>query len=159
MVRDSRGEQWPEILAIHLDPENPVWNHCFFVDLALKHGYHTIMEPKYLRDWQKRLAKQKSLDIESAKQALEKLPEAVAILKRHGATKILLFGSLCNEDRFRSRSDIDLAVSGIRPEVFCRAHADLLMNLDWPIDLKPLEELEKGFRMRILEQGRVIYAE
>jgi predicted nucleotidyltransferase len=87
------------------------------------------------------------------------LPEAVAILKKYGAKRIILFGSLCRAERFHRGSDIDLAVEGIPPNKFIRAGADLMMALDWPIDLKPLEEVDEFFREMILKKGEVIHGE
>ena len=37
--------------------------------------------------------------------------------------------------------------------------ADLMMAMDWPTDLKPLEEVGDFFRSRIVEEGEVLYAE
>jgi len=34
-----------------------------------------------------------------------------------------------------------------------------MMTMDWPTDLKPLEELDDFFRSRIVEEGEVLYAE
>ena len=55
-------------------------------------------------------------------------------------------------------SDIDLAVEGIPSNLFIRAAADLMMSMDWPIDLKPLEELEDLLRDIIIKKGELIYA-
>ena len=85
--------------------------------------------------------------------------KAVPILKRYGAKRILLFGSLCRSGRFHSDSDIDLVVEGIPVKDVTRAAADLMMAMDWPTDLKPLEEVSDFFRSRIVEEGEVLYAE
>lgn len=85
------------------------------------------------------------------------LPKAIKILKKHDAKRIILFGSLCDGNRFRSHSDIDLAVEGIAKQDFCRAYADLIMALNWRIDLKPLEELEQSFKESILQRGEILH--
>ena len=54
-----------------------------------------------------------------------------AILRKYGAKRILLDGSLCRTGRFRRGSDIDLVVEGIRPQRFIRAATDLMMAMDW----------------------------
>jgi len=87
------------------------------------------------------------------------LPAAIDILKKHGAKRIVLFGSLCRAGRFHQGSDIDLAVEGMPSQKFFRAGADLMMALDWPVDLKPLEEVDEFFRETILANGEVIYVE
>jgi predicted nucleotidyltransferase len=72
---------------------------------------------------------------------------------------IFIFGSLCRAGRFHSGSDIDLAVEGIPPQRIIRAVADLMMFTDFPIDLKPLEELDDLFCDMIKKKGELIYAE
>lgn len=118
-----------------------------------------MIEAKYLEDWRRRFAEQEAEARALAAQARSVLPEAVAILKKHGAKRIILFGSLGREGRFHRGSDIDLAVAGIPPQKFFRVTADLMMALDWHIDLKPLEEVDAFFREMILKTGEVIYAE
>lgn len=118
-----------------------------------------MVEAKYLEGWRRRFAEQEAEARALAAQARSVLPEAVTILKKHGAKRVILFGSLCREGRFHRGSDIDLAVEGIPPQKFFRAGADLMMALDWPVDLKPLEEVDTFFREMILNHGEVIYAE
>lgn len=115
------------------------------------------MHPKYLTAWRKRFQEQAEKDKKRAKLAKKALPEAVKILRQHGAKRVILFGSLCSGRKFRSHSDIDLVVEGIAKTDFCRAYADLIMALNWRIDLKPLEELDLAFKESILERGEVLY--
>lgn len=114
---------------------------------------------RYIEGWRQRLAAQEAEGRDLARQARLALPAAVAILKKHGVKRIILFGSLSREGRFHRGSDIDLAVEGIPMKKFFRASADLMMGLDWPIDLKPLEEVDDFFREKILADGEEIYAE
>jgi predicted nucleotidyltransferase len=44
--------------------------------------------------------------------------------EQHGATKVLLFGSVASGIGFHERSDIDLAVEGISVQGFWRASSD-----------------------------------
>ncbi|MFQ5753486.1 MAG: nucleotidyltransferase family protein [bacterium] len=115
------------------------------------------MNPIFVTNWRQRIQKQMAEDKKKAQLMKEALPEAIKVLKQHGANRIILFGSLCYDEHFRKPSDIDLAVEGIAKQNFCRAYAELIMALDWPVDLKPLEELEKYFKERILQQGRILY--
>jgi predicted nucleotidyltransferase len=118
-----------------------------------------MIKPEYIETWRRRFAAQEEEARALALQARQALPHAIAILKNHGAKRIILFGSLCREGRFHHGSDIDLAVEGIPMKKFFRAAADLMMELDWPVDLKPLEEVDDFFRETIFKNGEVIYAE
>jgi predicted nucleotidyltransferase len=118
-----------------------------------------MTKPEFIESWRRRFAAQEAESHALAAQARLVLNEAVVILKKHGAKRIILFGSLHQGDRFHRGSDIDLAVEGIPAQKFSRASADLMMALDWAIDLKPLEEVDDFFRKMILQKGEVIYAE
>jgi predicted nucleotidyltransferase len=118
-----------------------------------------MIKPEYIETWRRRFAAQEAESRALAAQARLALSEAVAILKKHGAKRIILFGSLRRDDRFHPGSDIDLAVEGIPPQKFIRAGADLMMALDWPVDLKPLEDIDDYFRETILREGEVLYVE
>jgi predicted nucleotidyltransferase len=117
------------------------------------------VDPKYLTAWRNRFAKQDSESRALESRARADLTEAVEILRKYGAKRILIFGSLCRTGRFHPGSDIDIAVEGIPSQRFIRAAADLMMSMDWPIDLKPLEELDDVFRDTIIQKGELIYAE
>ncbi len=117
------------------------------------------MQTDYAAAWQRRFAEQRAAALAMAERARAELPKAVSILKSYGVKKIILFGSLCRPEKFHARSDIDLAVSGIPSDKIIRAGADLMMALDWPIDLKPWEELNDFFREMILKRGEVLYEE
>ena len=117
------------------------------------------VDSKYLIAWRNRFAKRDSESRELVARAREDLTGATEILKKYGAKQIFVFGSLCRTDRFHSGSDIDIAVEGIPPQHFIRAAADLMMAVDFPIDLKPIEELDDYFRDMIHQKGELIYAE
>ena len=117
------------------------------------------IDPKYISSWRRRFDAFEAESQEIAARARGDLNKAVPILKRYGAKRILLFGSLCRSGRFYPDSDIDLAVEGIPVKDVTRAAADLMMAMDWPTDLKPLEEVSDFFRSRIVEEGEVLYAE
>jgi predicted nucleotidyltransferase len=118
-----------------------------------------MVKPEYIEGWRRRFAAQEAESRALAAEARRALPEAVAILKRYGARRIVLFGSLLRDGRFHRASDIDLAVAGMPSKNFFRAGADLMMALDWPVDLKPLEEIDDFFREMILKEGELLYAE
>jgi len=111
---------------------------------------------EYGRSWQQRFANERKDARERARAARRALRQAVEILRRHGATRILLFGSLCSDELALS-SDIDLAVEGLPAAAFTRALADLMMALEFSVDLKPLELVEGRLRDRISSAGEVLY--
>ena len=113
---------------------------------------------QYRRAWQERFGRERERERESEAAARQALPRAVEILRGHGATRVWLFGSLACDGRFRPGSDIDLAVEGIPPNRIDRALADLMMALDFPVDLKLLESVDEHFRQAILERGVSIHA-
>ena len=117
------------------------------------------IDPKYISAWRRRFEAFEAESHDITASARSDLKKAIPILRSYGAKRILLFGSLCRTGRFYPNSDIDLAVEGILVKDVIRAAADLMMAMDWPTDLKPLEELNDFFRSRIVEEGEVLYAE
>ena len=111
---------------------------------------------RYSEAWRRRFRGKNEEARRSAEAARQSLGRAVEILKGHGATRVILFGSLCSES-FHPGSDIDLAVEGIPRSAWTRAFADLMMSLDHPVDLKPLEEIDARFREELLRKGDVLY--
>ena len=112
---------------------------------------------RYVTHWRKRIQQQQQRDRTRAESALSDLSKVVDILKKYDVKRIILFGSLATGDYFRKNSDIDLAVEGLKGEDFLRAYADLMLALNWSIDLKPLEEITGIFRETILKRGKIIY--
>ncbi len=117
-----------------------------------------MINPKYLTAWREHFTKQDSESRALAARARKDLTKAVDILKKYGAKRVFIFGSLCRTGRFYSGSDIDIAVEGIPSQFFIRSAADLMMAMDWLIDLKPLEDLDDSFRDMIIKKGEQIYA-
>lgn len=73
-----------------------------------------------------------------------------------GASRVILFGSLLDPDRFDEDSDIDLAVEGLPPATFFSAFGRLMMESSFEVDLKPYEVLTVGVKKRV-SQGKVLY--
>jgi predicted nucleotidyltransferase len=67
------------------------------------------------------------------------LDKAALALKAAGAKEVYVFGS-ASKGGMRPNSDIDIAVSGLPPEVFFRAMAKASRALGRPIDLIDLDE-------------------
>lgn len=69
----------------------------------------------------------------------ERIRRAAEVLKSYGAREVYLFGSAA-EGRFGLHSDIDLAVTGLPPEVFFKAMGAAMLILEWSLDLIDLDE-------------------
>jgi len=74
--------------------------------------------------------------------------------KKYGISAIYIFGS--SLDRNSGYNDIDLAVKGIKPEVFFKFYGELLRSLSKPVDLVDLSK-ESLFNQIIEEKGVKIY--
>jgi predicted nucleotidyltransferase len=73
--------------------------------------------------------------------------------KKFDVSEIYLFGSSVEKENY---NDIDLAVRGIRPELFFTFYADLFRALPKPVDLVDLSE-KSSFNSLIEEEGAKIY--
>ena len=74
--------------------------------------------------------------------------------KKYKVSSIYLFGSSLDIDS--EPNDIDLAVKGIRPEIFFKFYGELLRSLSKPVDLVDLSR-KSLFNRIIEEKGVKIY--
>lgn len=72
---------------------------------------------------------------------------------KYHVSSIYLFGSSLNENEYK---DIDLAVKGIKPELFFKFYGELLRNLKKPVDLIDLSK-KSLFNQIIEETAMIIY--
>ncbi len=72
----------------------------------------------------------------------EDIKRAIKILKSYKCSEIYVFGSIA-KGNYRESSDIDIAVRGIKPEIFFDAYADLSFNLESKVDLVNLDTNER----------------
>lgn len=84
------------------------------------------------------------------------LEKARSTLVKHGAQRIILYGSLARGD-FRADSDIDLCVEGLSPSKFFRAIAECMMRIDRPISILDYRNIQGYLKERILAEGRILY--
>ncbi len=92
---------------------------------------------------------------------IKKLPDgyrndietAINILTGEGCKEIYLFGSLVNGDN-TDKSDIDLAVTGLRKGDFFEIFGKLMMSLEHPVDLINLEK-ENRFVTMLKRKGEL----
>lgn len=72
-------------------------------------------------------------------------------------SSIHLFGSLAWGGTFTPETDIDLAVSGLKPEILYKAIGYLESKTGFPFDLIDLDEASPTLRERILKEGELLY--
>jgi predicted nucleotidyltransferase len=85
-----------------------------------------------------------------------KVAHAIAKLLREefGATKVVAFGSIVDPERFSPWSDIDIAVSGIRADLFYKAVAvSTKVSDDFQVDIVDPEDCRKSLRQAIDQNG------
>lgn len=78
----------------------------------------------------------------------------VDIATRYGVARVLVFGSCL--DAAREPQDIDLAVEGLRPDLFFTFYGDLLFALAKPVDLVDLS-VDTKFNRLVRREGVAIY--
>jgi len=66
------------------------------------------------------------------------LETAVRILKEFGAKEVYLFGSQADGTATKG-SDLDLAVSGIPPEIYYHACGEVMMSIDHEVHIVDLD--------------------
>jgi len=111
---------------------------------------------KYAVAWRQREERERQEAEALRKEALKEARKAVLELARDfRIRKAVLFGSVLAPGRFRKDSDIDIAVEGLSAGDFWKA-CGRMMEHDFEIDLKPLEDLKGLIRERV-DKGEVIY--
>ncbi len=80
---------------------------------------------------------------------------ASLLRKRFEFESVYLWGSLLTE-KFSRHSDIDLVVKGLRVKDFFKAHALLIKESAFEIDLKPFEEMSEDIKEKVLQGGQKI---
>lgn len=81
------------------------------------------------------------------------IERAAAALKAVGAREVYLFGS-ASKGRLRPDSDVDMAVSGLPPEVFFRTMGKASRAVGRPVDLIDLDE-DNPFTRYLKEEGEL----
>ncbi|NEQ46441.1 MAG: nucleotidyltransferase domain-containing protein [Leptolyngbya sp. SIOISBB] len=72
--------------------------------------------------------------------ALQAAPAAAQVLhETFGVSRVVVFGSVLDEQTFHAQSDIDLAVWELPPEHYLQAVAKLLSASEFSFDLVPAE--------------------
>ena len=112
---------------------------------------------EYKRHWRERAEREAARRCELATRARSEARRVAHMLVHEfGASRVYLFGSLVQDDRFHERSDIDLAVEGIAPERFFKVWAAVGAHSDVPIELVDLDEVGELMRTLILQYGELL---
>ncbi|MGC8977483.1 MAG: nucleotidyltransferase family protein [Candidatus Ratteibacteria bacterium] len=94
------------------------------------------------------------------KDELRKLAEKIAQLmkEKYKVKRIFLIGSLV-KGYVHERSDIDLVVEGLAPELYIKALTEAFDNLPPGVELNliPLEDAFESLREKVLKEGELIY--
>jgi predicted nucleotidyltransferase len=109
----------------------------------------------YVAAWKERHRKDTEAGRRRAVAARERLPLAIAELRRLGATRIWLFGSLCR-GALRADSDIDLCVEDLPVEALSDAHESLEALLERRVDLVRWEAAPPHWRQAIEQWGELL---
>jgi predicted nucleotidyltransferase len=82
------------------------------------------------------------------------IEQAAAALKAAGAREVYVFGSAA-KGALRENSDVDLAVSGLPPEVFFRAMGAAHDALKRPLDLVDFDQ-DNPFTRYLKRKGKLV---
>ena len=83
----------------------------------------------------------------------DQIDRAVAVARRYGARRVLLFGSALDDPA--TARDLDLAVEGVEGWDFFRMSAEMEREADVLLDVIPLDE-DNWFTRRVRERGRAL---
>ncbi len=82
---------------------------------------------------------------------------ACIVASRFPIRRLYLYGSVVDARPLSVWSDIDLAVEGLPPDRFLELSGALIAETDYPVDLKPIEELAEDQRRHIELRGVLLH--
>ena len=103
-----------------------------------------------------RIARAQALAKAHAARLVAELPRAVALLKRRGATRVWLFGSLANGAVPHADTDVDLCVAGLDRESCAEALLELETMFGASVDLVQRESASESLHRRVSREWREI---
>lgn len=112
----------------------------------------SVSPEEAVRRLHERLSRRSPEDVEAEAVARSVLPALASALKKAGARRVVLFGSLAL-GLFRRDSDIDLAVSGLSELALARLEDELTLVAHRSVDLTSLERASSGVRENIDRYG------
>lgn len=94
------------------------------------------------------------------REKLRKLSLKVAkmLKEKYKVKRVFLIGSLV-KGYVHERSDIDIVVEGLQPELYIRALVDGKDILQWKVDLNliPFEDAYESLKDKTLKEGELLY--
>jgi predicted nucleotidyltransferase len=110
---------------------------------------------RYREGWLERARREEEARAESVRVARAALPHAIAVLRRHGAKRIWLIGSL-PRGTFRVGSDLDFLVEGLEEEGAWRAASEAADATGFPVDVICSESLDEAWRTYHQRYGEIL---
>ena len=107
----------------------------------------------FMKDLVSESNQQQSLPASLSSQERREISLAAQFLRRQGAAKVWLFGSLAKGRRPTVHSDFDFAVEGLPGDRLFGSVGHLLQVLPRPVDLVEIESCSSLLRQQILEHG------
>lgn len=101
-----------------------------------------------------RIARQQCVARARADRLREILPAVAAKLRRRGASRVVLFGSLATGAEPHAGTDIDLAVAGLDAEAIAEATLELESFAGAEVDVVGLEQASPRLHARIARDGK-----
>ena len=114
----------------------------------------------YLTAWKEREKEDTEKRLKLFHEARSASEDAARILAdEFGAERVYLFGSLLEEDSFSIHSDIDIAVDGLKVELYFKAlnHLWDILPKGVSLDLVPIEDANETLKTKILASGIILY--
>jgi predicted nucleotidyltransferase len=109
-----------------------------------------VIEQKYIDYWRDRQTQEQQYHQKLAEQARHEAQQITDFLVQQYPVQL-------TRDRFRTESDIDLAVEGLPSAKYFEILAQVnRLAFRW-VDLKLWEDLEPYFQTRVLATGEVLY--
>lgn len=85
----------------------------------------------------------------------EDIKKAIKILKENGATEVFIFGSVVNGN-FNEKSDLDIAIRGIKQENFYKVASILMFEIEKEIDLIDLDDENDKFARMLIDKNILV---
>lgn len=114
----------------------------------------------YITAWKERIKEDEEKRLRLFQEARDAALRAAQVLvDEFGAERVYLFGSLLIRDDFAKHSDIDIAVDGLKTELYFKALSRVWEVLPKGIglDLVPMEDADEYLKSKILTTGVILY--
>ena len=114
----------------------------------------------YLTAWKEREKEDTEKRLKLFHEARRASGHAARILvDEFGAERVYLFGSLLEEDSFSIHSDIDIAVEGLKIELYFKAlhHLWDILPRGVSLDLVPIEDADETLKAKIFAAGIILH--